>query len=322
MLFAARTPVHRASVHVVPSYSAARPRILCATDLSSRSEHAIQRALRVCDAVDGQLMLLHVVGDDVPMRLAGRRAERAHTALRWQVKHLRDLKHVPDVSVRIGHPYNTIARAAREWGADLIVVGMHRKESMARFGYTTAERIAHRSRRPVLVVNTEANREYCGVTFCARRSLERFVQLADRFDLYDVAHVAVALPRSPLHAIGHAFAAIASMSRRSFAVALRERAHQRVQRMLEDTGMHLLGFEIVGGRPTPRRLLARIKQANAPQLLVVDVDRMSLVTRALPRTTALLALRSRACDVLIAPAASARRTAGALQFVDYESARC
>ncbi len=327
MLLTANSTPERVAIHVVPTQSAVRPRILCAMDLSSRSELALKRAVRLCDSVDGQLMLLHVVADDVPLRLAGRRAERAQTALEWYAKELRHLRRAPELSVRIGAPYSTIARAAREWGADLIVVGRPRKRSASLLRYTSAERIAHGRRAPVLVVNSEARGDYRGVTFYARRSLELFVQLADRFDLYDTAHVAVASPASRVVDLAHGLAALPGIRNIALATAIRHRTHRRAQRMFEDAGIHLLGFEIVTGRPTPRKLLARIKQANRPQLLVTAVNRTSLLTRARQRTLALLALRTQACDVLITSHTHLQQIQGAAHdratsYGDYQSARC
>lgn len=315
MLLTTRTKSAQMKVHVPPEYSAARLRIVCATDLSSKSDFAVQRAVSLCEALDAQLMLLHVVGEELPMRLAGRRAERARTALQWQAKHLSGLRFAPELSVRIGRPSRTIARAAREWSADMVVLGSHRRRVDADLlSWSTAEHIAHRAQRPVLVVNTEAAREYCGVTFVAGKAIERFVHLADRFDFLDAAHLAVVPRLGALDAALQKAATVLSKAGERIDPALKLRWHRRSQTLIEEAGLHLLGVEIVSERPTARSLLARINQARHPQLLVAGIDRRDLFTRSLSRMTALLALRTRACDVLIASKSCARQMRAVSHF--------
>ena len=91
-------------LHEAPRYAPPKLRILCATDLSTRSEAAVTRALRMAHALKAECMLLHVVSDDLALRLAGRRAERAHNALHWQARHLSSLRVEPKISVRVGDP--------------------------------------------------------------------------------------------------------------------------------------------------------------------------------------------------------------------------
>lgn len=305
MLSANRKPTHLA-IHAPPSQAAFRPKILCATDLSSKSEQAIARALSLCEALEGRVLLLHVVSNDVPLRLAGRRADRAHDALQWHARKFSHLRVKPELSVRVGPPYATIARAALSWGADLIVLGLHRERSSNELIWSTAERMAHRVRRPVLVINTEAKREYSAVTFIAGRNTSLGVQLADQFDLFGSAHVSVVpfLPVKERAAL--TLAGWAEPRDAELAAKLRNFVDRSSQRAIEDAGLHLMGFEIVRGRTTPRAVMSRIKKGKKPQLLVAGVSRNPLRLRSLSRLSALSALRTRVCDVLLFPEASAR----------------
>jgi nucleotide-binding universal stress UspA family protein len=306
MLLSTKKEPRQVSVHVPPS-TVDRPKILCATDLSPRSDEAVRRTLSLCETLGGQALLLHIVDSEVPMRLAGRRAERAHAALSWLARQYSHLRAQPELSVRIGHPYTTIARAARAWDADLIVIGAHRTASAGGLTWSTAERIAHRAGRPVLVVNTDASRDYSGVMFAARKSLGSFVQLADRFDLFDTAHVSIVPHLSLTDRTLRQLAEWTKSARASYSTRLQQLIRRRSQGAIEQAGLHLLGFEIVSERSTPHSLLARIKKARGSQLLVTAADRRSLIVRALARTTAILALRTRACDVLVAPTSVVRR---------------
>ncbi len=67
----------RLKVHLAPSYEERPLKVLCATDLWASSDFAVQRALTLAETADARLLLLHVVDEDAPLRILGRRAERA-----------------------------------------------------------------------------------------------------------------------------------------------------------------------------------------------------------------------------------------------------
>lgn len=313
MLSANRQPTQLA-IHAPPSQVALRPKILCATDLSSKSEYAVARALNLSETLEGRALLLHVVADDVPLRLAGRRADRAHGALQWHARQYAHLHVKPELSVRVGPPSATIARAALTWGADLVVLGLHRERSSNRLTWSTAERIAHRTRRPVLVINTEAKRDYSAVTFIAGRNASLGVQLADQFDLFSAAHVSLVpfLPARERAALR--LAAWSEVRNAALAARLHSFVHRNTQQVIEDAGLHLMGFDIVNDQASPRALMSRIKKGKKPQLLVAGVSRNPLQLRSLPRLSALSALRTRVCDVLLFPERSAREMLRAPSF--------
>jgi nucleotide-binding universal stress UspA family protein len=298
-------------IHEAPSYSSSGLRILCATDLSARSDRAVERAIRLSEAVGAQCMLLHVVTNEVPIRLAGRRAERAHEALVWHARQLSQLRAKPIVSVRVGARDSTISRVAKDWGANLIVLGAHRRRSMESLRRSTAERVLSRAGCPVLTVNADASRDYNGVTFIARKNIGAYVRLTDQFELFDTAHVAVIPHASMLERILLACSRISRSSITKFgspaaASKLLQRLHRRTQRWVEEAGLHLMGFEIVAPPLTARSLLSEVTQGKNPQLLVAEVDRMSSLTGSLARTAAVIAVRTGNCDVLMASARASR----------------
>lgn len=305
LLLTSKSQPKHVNVHEPASY--ARPRILCATDLATRSDPALRRTLRLCESLDGHALLLNVVESDLPIRLAGRRMERAQAALEWQTRRASNLRTRPELLVRIGRPHETIARVARECNADLIVIGRHQRRRIDHVAGCTAERIARRSGRPVLVANTDSDKDYNGVTFLARNNVESYVQAASRFELFDTAHVLIAPPLARRDGLPQWIAALTRSRLPGMSERMQRQLHRRCVQALTAAGLHHMGFEIVSDRPTPRALLNRIRHSGGPQLLIAGVDRFCLWTRSLPRTTALLALRSQACDVLIASDAAVRR---------------
>jgi nucleotide-binding universal stress UspA family protein len=139
--------------HISPGASTTTSRIMCATDLWGESDHALQKALWLAEERAAELLLLHVVDGETPLRITGKRAEHARGALQWRLRGWPKFNPRPAVSVRIGDPHRTISRVARQWRADLVVMGSSRPRPMDRFLPTTAERVAAEARCAVLVVN-------------------------------------------------------------------------------------------------------------------------------------------------------------------------
>lgn len=153
--------------HVSSALGSTGFKVMCATDLWGESDHALRKALWLAEEMDAELLLLHVVDGETPLRISGRRAEHAHGALEWHVRRWPDFKPRPAISVRIGNPHRTISRVAQEWRADLIVLGSSRPRLMDRFLATTAERAAAEARCAVLVVNDGKPQAYRHVTIVA-----------------------------------------------------------------------------------------------------------------------------------------------------------
>jgi universal stress protein E len=149
---------------------ARRPKVLCATDLSPRSGRAVQRAAMLMQRLDAQMLLLHVIDETQSARMIRHRAERARISLYWQVRKLAKMDGAPQASVLVGKPHQTIARVAKEWGADLIILGAYRRQFGDKFLGTTAERVIQAGLRPVLIVNREPTGPYADVLLATDRS--------------------------------------------------------------------------------------------------------------------------------------------------------
>ena len=99
--------------------------ILVATDFSTRSFRALRQAGLLAQA-GGQLHVLHVVDDDQPPDLANIEKREAERVLREQIASVPELDGVnAGVLVVEADPFDGILRAARDVGADLIVMGAY-----------------------------------------------------------------------------------------------------------------------------------------------------------------------------------------------------
>lgn len=128
--------------------------ILVATDLSTRSDRALRRAVLLAQACNATLTLGHVVDDDQPAYLAEPQRDAAAKLLEETAHTVTSSDHVTaTVAVTSGEAFAGILEIADDIDADLIIVGPHRRQLLDSFVGTTAERIIRRSQRPVLMAN-------------------------------------------------------------------------------------------------------------------------------------------------------------------------
>jgi len=135
-------------------------KLLMASDLSARSDVALQRALSLAEQLNAELTVLHVVDMDLPRGMQSLLKDNAREVLDEAVKSAETQRPVK-VSVRIGDPFQTICETAAELDVDLVVLGAYRREFLKdAFVGTTAERVMRISRRPVLMVNRTSTEPY------------------------------------------------------------------------------------------------------------------------------------------------------------------
>jgi len=112
-------------------------RILFATDDSPCSRQAVRQGAALLGADACAVRVLSVIPPRAPGELPGvgahQAAESAQDALDAAIGDLTAAGHTAEGAVRVGDPPTTIAEAARDFGADLIVVGTHgaRADSVA-----------------------------------------------------------------------------------------------------------------------------------------------------------------------------------------------
>jgi nucleotide-binding universal stress UspA family protein len=162
-------------VHADSLLGSARFKLMCATDLWARSDRALQKALWLSEVSDAQLLLLHVVDGELPLRIAGRKADLARGALEWRLRDTAAFSRRPAISVRVGNPQQTIIRVARDWRADMVVLGAASARVFDRIRGTTAERLASEARCPALIVNRGEPGAYSGAGVIAESCCQAFV---------------------------------------------------------------------------------------------------------------------------------------------------
>ena len=136
-------------------------RILVPTDFSDSSQAALRYGIALARKFDSRLHLLHVpehpgeaAETEYPIGLFETMQNAAHDRLGHLLNEVdaHDLK--PDCAMRIGRPAEEIVRYAREHQIDLVVMGTHGREGVARVLMgSVAEKVVRRSGCPVLTVH-------------------------------------------------------------------------------------------------------------------------------------------------------------------------
>lgn len=154
--------------------------ILMATDLSARSDRALDRAVRLAHDHGADLTVVHVVDEDLPASLADAQEAAAKQAVRQHTNAL-SAGDGPQISIEVvfGRAYVDILDMSEKVGAELIVLGVHREETVKdMFRGTTAERVIRAGNTPVLLVKDRVGGPYqrimVGVDFSvySRRAVE------------------------------------------------------------------------------------------------------------------------------------------------------
>ncbi|WP_191082779.1 universal stress protein [Roseococcus microcysteis] len=282
-------------------------RLLCATDLSSRSDRAVRRAAILAKETGAELVLLSVVDDDRPeLLLASERRDVTHQ-LADQARGMPEMQGLnPRLRVEVGDPFDAIIRAADEEKADLVVMGEHRRRLLRdMFIGTTIERVMRLGGRPVLMVNRPSERPYRQVlaavdisepSASALRAATR-LGFAKRGDL-TVFHAFLQPGRGSMVLAGLTSEAIAGHVTAT-AVQARTDVSQYLRGLDVDLGPQLPPIVVHEG--TPAEALKETVARLSPDLVVMGTRAHGAIGRLLLGSTAEEALRTLDCDVLAVP---------------------
>lgn len=279
-------------------------KILVATDLSERSAHALQRAVQLVRRQGGgDWALVHVVDADAPNTYVARQVEQARSLLETQAEQLAEQAGSrPAVVVGSGDAAQLIGETALSQGAQLLVVGAHRKSALRDFFLgTTLERLVRSSRTPVLRVNGPVTREY-GQALLALdltdTSLEALRQ-ARRLQLLDAQNFAA------VHALETPASGVvleANIGQRLLE-SQQESAEELALRQLNEDGVSLPGERLWVRRGHPEQVIADALKASGADLLVMGTQAREGFSRFVLGSVASRLLATLDCDALTVPPA-------------------
>ncbi|MBI4525404.1 MAG: universal stress protein [Deltaproteobacteria bacterium] len=283
-------------------------RLLVATDFSPRADVAMRRAVQIVSEHGAALTLFHVSDPDArDDALARQLALDAEETLRRKIRALS----LPDnaaatVRVATGKPFVEIIRRARQERVELVIVGAHGQHFWKDLLLgTTAEKVARKGDRPVLVVKRAPRGPYrrvlVPVDFSdhSRRALELALQLA---------------PRAQFHVL-HVYQGFEAQLRRAGLPVSEMVRHQRpLAKEARQEIDAFLGTIDHRGKPIRREVwngrahheITRVARRLHADLVAVGTTGRTGLPYILLGSVAEHVLRELSCDVLVARAGSAR----------------
>lgn len=271
--------------------------LVVASDLTTKTLYALQRALQLKAESDCQATVLHVVEHGLTPGIRERRQAEAFEDLdRWK-RSLPEARQLGlSVHVAVGDPFAVILKELSDKNSDLAVVGQPAKHGVKDlFVGTTAERVIRFSHRPVLVVNQHAHGPYKRVLVAmdfsqgARRALECALRIAPDAEMR-LVHAwqppvwGRAADRGDTDAVNRRF---------------KEQEQHQLEAVIEQVApLRMLPLEMVEGDAC----LALTKAISAfdPDLLAMGTHSRSPLSATIVGSLAQQLLATAPCDVLVA----------------------
>jgi nucleotide-binding universal stress UspA family protein len=274
--------------------------ILVASDLTERSEIAIQRAVQLQQQMDAALRLLHVIEPGLMSDLADRRRRDAEAFLGERVaKFPEEVQRRCSLKVAVGDAFSTIDCEAQAQGVDLIVLGEPGKYRYANsFIGTTAERVVRTSPIPVLVAKGTTQGPYQRVLLPldlsegARRALALSLTIAPSAQIR-IVHAW----RPPPTALSQRHAALPGAIRKE-----NEEIRALIERVAKETiadsaaQRRKLNFDMIEDNP----YVVLRNESTWPDLLAMGTHARSRLATDMIGSLARRMLAEAPCDVLVA----------------------
>lgn len=287
-----------------------RKRLLCASDMTPRSDRAVKRAAILAKQMNADVLFVHVVSDQQPERVMQLKANRARVRLMVQAE--RAMAHAPEsarVEIHLGKPLKVISEIAKQCSADMIVLAAPIARRYEKFMGTTAERILRSVSCPVLFVSSEPIAEYTQVAVATdlSKTSVRAAQAVARMGILDGAYSwfvhAFDPPLNGMTADESTAAKQLETYKRQWSALV----HAQLIPELEDVGFDLSRVSVSAEPARPLDAIEHIVEKVHPELLVIGTSRWFMLKRMLLSSVAHQVLSRVSCDILAVPSAVARR---------------
>ncbi len=286
--------------------------VLAALDLGAGSDAVLARAVQLASAHAAWLVVLHVIeAEPVPPTAAHLHLTEGELRARLERQAVAAIETLliangrterTDVQVAFGSPHETIAHAARERRADVVVIGPGKGGTLKdRILGSTADRVTRTSAAPVLVVRRSSAGPYRRLAVAvdgspqSANAVTEARRLASDAALQLVQVVGVPLPFQ--QAMLRTGMSLAEMDR--YRAALADKAREELSAFQRDIpGAEKLPVRILDGEPGPA--LVRFSKSARTDLLALGSHGRGAALQALLGSVARQVLAEAACDVLVA----------------------
>jgi universal stress protein E len=158
-------------------------KILVATDLSSRSDRAVLRAIKMAKEYKAHLTILNIIDEDTPKSLLEENKKIVMKEINLFIKgKTKDLKF--DVVINVGIPHLSILDFIGREQIDLVVLGTHRHTKGESMIGNVIERVIKSSMKPVLVVVDRPENNYSNILAAVDFNVHSKKSLKLAFDFF------------------------------------------------------------------------------------------------------------------------------------------
>lgn len=283
-------------------------RIVVASDLTARSDRALQRALAMAAAFGAELKVVHVVDETLSAPLALKHLEAAREALAAQISAAGGSGGA-NVSQEVlaGVDYRDIAARAEEWGADLVILGVHRHSTRELFRGTTSERVVRYGACPVLIVKHTVAGPYRTVLAAVDLSSHSLAAVRKAAQLVPGGNVSIVYAA---HRPFNAFLSRASQDQmvRSQHSAFAADIGAFTKQLSVELGDAVPEFTFIMTEGEIENVMRRLVEEQKPDLIAVGTHGRAAFAQAIIGSLAESLLAETPCDVLAvkAPLAAAQ----------------
>jgi nucleotide-binding universal stress UspA family protein len=274
--------------------------IVLATDLTARSDRAMERAALLMKEWSCRLVVVHVLEPSAVTQLSEQElAVRARSELSDQ---LRDAGERVAIRIERGHPADQIRRVVQEEGGTLLVTGVARNEwfGSVRVG-DTVEGVIRGLEIPLLAVSARPRVPYRRITVAVD-----FTE-ASRDALLGASRMFPDQPLTVFHAY-HAPASYAASDLQKHRDSFHSSAHANTYDFTKNTPLTEAArsrLEIQAQFGDPAQQLAEWTESQQVELVVVGTRGRGRLGELLLGSVAKRVLAAVSCDVLLVPARSA-----------------
>ena len=279
-------------------------RVVVGIDILAKSNDVLRRALMVAKENKAELYIVHAIQTpwlSVPEYFGSKKITIDKKAIRKKMeKKIKALNPGNKVScfviVKEGDPDDILLYETKLLKADMIVIGPHSKsKGKKRVLGTTAQKVAHRSHLPVLVVKSSAKKPYQNIVALTDFGMQSKQSVEFTQNIFPASKIKTVHAYETFY-ITSPYAAVEGLDFEEYEKAVKTAAQNSMKEFLRDLSLKNGG--VIDGKEDTRETLLKYIEKNNYDLTVVG-SRGTAGYKALLGSMAAYILREAPNDVLV-----------------------
>lgn len=279
-------------------------KILCATNLTLKSDAVVDRAGMLAIPHDAELVLLHVVAHSAFASVLEQRLQSSMERMKERTRPPQ-WRHAlaPNTIIRIGDAPEVVSRTAEEIGADLVVLGPHSGETRGTSMGTITARLLSERQWPVLIARQPVHGSYRRVLMALDLSpgSAAVIRAAESLVLRDETKASVV---HSCHVPYNALLDAAGMDRQTiadFPGMVTAQARENIAELLERESDGSIDYTVIVNRNSAAVAIEKVAGRLQPDLIIMGTRGHGPVRRALLGSVASRVMESALTDILVVP---------------------